>query len=112
MDQQNKDLDARLLEAIEQMRSDLARLASRVEQLEERLDGRSVQASGVPAPPDVATEPEIDAETMMSIAAALAAHLGMTPRIRAIRLLRSDAWAQQGRATLQAIHGNRRAKER
>jgi len=38
------------------------------------------------------------------IGAAIAAYLGKRPHIRQIRLLRSDAWAQEGRTTIQASH--------
>jgi methylmalonyl-CoA carboxyltransferase 12S subunit len=83
----------RILEAIEQLRGDLARLEARIDALEDH-----------PAPAQETDAPAttIDPETMMSIGAALAAYFGKKPRIRSIRLLRSDAWAQEGRATIQA----------
>jgi methylmalonyl-CoA carboxyltransferase large subunit len=43
-------------------------------------------------------------EILLVISAAIAAYLGKKAPIRQIRLLRSDAWAQQGRATIQASH--------
>ena len=98
----------RILDAIEQIREHLAHLESRVAQLENGPAKRGAAPDGA----DTAPAARIDHETMMSIAAAIAAALGKSARIRSIRLLHSDTWAQQGRATLQAIHGQRRPKER
>jgi methylmalonyl-CoA carboxyltransferase large subunit len=58
-------------------------------------------AGRTPAPP--AAEP-LSEELVMVISAAIAAFLGKRPHIRQIRLLRSDAWAQQGRTTIHASH--------
>jgi methylmalonyl-CoA carboxyltransferase large subunit len=41
---------------------------------------------------------------VLVISAAIAAFLGKKPHVRQIRLLGSAAWAQQGRATIQASH--------
>jgi methylmalonyl-CoA carboxyltransferase large subunit len=81
---------ARIAEALEALRGEVARLSERVAALEGR-------AAKPPAE-------EVSEETVMVIAAAIAAFLGKRPHIRQIRLLRSDAWAQQGRATIQASH--------
>jgi methylmalonyl-CoA carboxyltransferase large subunit len=43
-------------------------------------------------------------ELLVVISAAIAAFLGKRPHLRQIRVLGSAAWAQQGRATLQASH--------
>ena len=94
MDGQHDDA-GRLREALEQLRGDLARLESRIAQLERG-------AAGTAVPPPAEDPDAIDAETMMAIAAAIAAYLGKKPHIRSIRLLRSDTWAQEGRATIQA----------
>jgi methylmalonyl-CoA carboxyltransferase 12S subunit len=93
MNETNNDL-SRLLEAIEGLRADFARLESRVAQLEagaERTTGEAGEESD-----------RIDNETIMAISAAVAAFLGKQPHIRAIRLLSSDTWPQVGRATIQA----------
>jgi methylmalonyl-CoA carboxyltransferase 12S subunit len=94
MSENNEDL-RRLLETVEQLSGQVARLEDRLAHLEARGD----------TPPEAAvvvTPERIDTETMMTIAAALAAYLGKKPRIRAVKLLRSDAWAQEGRTTIQA----------
>jgi methylmalonyl-CoA carboxyltransferase large subunit len=41
---------------------------------------------------------------VLAISAAIAAWLGVQAHIRQIRLIRSPAWAQQGRVTIQASH--------
>jgi methylmalonyl-CoA carboxyltransferase 12S subunit len=92
MTQNNNEL-GRILDAIELLRGDLARLEARV---------ASLEGPGVPAGPPDPHAGRIDPETMMAIGAALAAYFGKKPRIRSIRLHRSDAWAQEGRTTVQA----------
>jgi methylmalonyl-CoA carboxyltransferase 12S subunit len=52
-----------------------------------------------PAPREEATE-----EVMLVIAAAVAAFLGERAHIRQVRLLASEAWAQQGRVSVMASH--------
>ena len=59
----------------------------------------TLEAAAAPASADRLSE-----ELVLVIGAAIAAFLGKRPHIRQIRLLRSDAWAQQGRATIQASH--------
>lgn len=68
----------------------------------ERLEAATVASrppSAPPAPAEEITEAEI-----IAVSAALAAYLGVRPRIRQIRLLSSAAWAQQGRVSIQASH--------
>jgi methylmalonyl-CoA carboxyltransferase 12S subunit len=100
-----------LLVILEQVQTQLAVLAERVELLE---SGRSIQqpAAAVTAAP-VAMEPPpvkkpaspaITEAEILAISAALGAYLGVRVRIRQIRLLSSSAWAQQGRASIQASH--------
>jgi methylmalonyl-CoA carboxyltransferase large subunit len=86
---------ARLTEAVEALRRELARLGDRVAALE-----------GVhePAAPPAPAADGLSEELVLVISAAIAAYLGKKPHIRQIRLLRSDAWAQHGRATIQASH--------
>jgi methylmalonyl-CoA carboxyltransferase large subunit len=43
-------------------------------------------------------------EEILAISAAVAAYLGVRVRIRQVRLVASGAWAQQGRASVQASH--------
>ncbi len=81
-------------DALEALRREVARLGERVAALEARV-----------APPPPAPSAEVlSEETLLVISAAIAAFLGKKAPIRQIRLLRSDAWAQQGRTTIQASH--------
>jgi methylmalonyl-CoA carboxyltransferase large subunit len=86
---------SRLVDAVESLRREVGRLSERVAALEA---GRS---AGVPPAP--AAE-GLSEELVLVISAAIAAYLGKKPHIRQIRLLRSDAWAQAGRTTIQASH--------
>jgi methylmalonyl-CoA carboxyltransferase large subunit len=85
---------ASVAEALEALRQEVARLGERVAALEER--------AGMAAK-EPATE-ELSEEILLVLSAAIAAYLGKKAPIRQIRLLRSDAWAQQGRTTIQASH--------
>jgi methylmalonyl-CoA carboxyltransferase large subunit len=61
-------------------------------------------AAAVPtAEPEKAAD-EFSAELLLVLSAAVAAYLGKRPHIRAVRLLGSSAWAQQGRVFVQASH--------
>jgi methylmalonyl-CoA carboxyltransferase 12S subunit len=53
------------------------------------------------APPSRET---ITEEELLAISAALAAYFGVRVRIRQVRLISSQAWAQQGRVWVQASH--------
>jgi methylmalonyl-CoA carboxyltransferase large subunit len=52
----------------------------------------------------VAASAGISEVEMLAVSAAIAAWLGVRAHIRQIRLIRTGAWAQQGRATIQASH--------
>ena len=101
-------MDSELKTILEQIRSDLGNLAARVERLE-RGDARAVEtqpanghAAAVVAEPPV--EEGITEETLLAISAAIAAYLGERVHVRQIRLISSSAWAQVGRASVQASH--------
>jgi methylmalonyl-CoA carboxyltransferase large subunit len=85
----------RLADAVEALRGEVGRLGERVAALEAARPAVSAPASAAG---------ELSEELVLVIGAAVAAYLGNKPHIRQIRLLRSDAWAQQGRATIQASH--------
>jgi methylmalonyl-CoA carboxyltransferase large subunit len=93
-----------LLQAIESLRGEVARLSSRVAALE-GSNHESVARFALPPKKkeaDVATATD---ETLITvISAAIAAYLGVQPRIRQIRLVGGTSWAQQGRVTIQASH--------
>jgi methylmalonyl-CoA carboxyltransferase large subunit len=57
-----------------------------------------------PPPVDAAPHEEITEETLAVIAAAVAAFLGERAHIRQVRLVASEAWAQQGRVSVMASH--------
>jgi methylmalonyl-CoA carboxyltransferase large subunit len=94
---------ARVIDGLEALRQELARLSDRVAALEAmaEIKPRAVSpASGAGA----ADTAGLSEDLVLVISAAIAAFLGKKPHIRQIRLLRSDAWAQQGRVTVQASH--------
>jgi methylmalonyl-CoA carboxyltransferase large subunit len=84
MDENKQDELLRLLRGLhDEMRA----LRKRVESLE------------ASQPKRVVTE-----ETVAILSSAIAAYLGVKPRIRQIRLIRSESWPLQGRATIHASH--------
>jgi methylmalonyl-CoA carboxyltransferase large subunit len=91
MEKLNSDSIAKALDAL---RQEVARLGERVAALEARS---ATPAQSMP-------DEELSEEILLVLSAAIAAYLGKRAPIRQIRLLRSDAWAQQGRATIQASH--------
>jgi len=56
-----------------------------------------------PAPAPAAQE-EIGEDILMVIAATVAAFLGERAHVRQVRLVSSEAWAQQGRVSVMASH--------
>ena len=85
---------------------DLARMADALEALRRRVGPpeRAGRGPGRPCRQAARAAATLSEELVMVISAAIAAFLGKRPHIRQIRLLRSDAWAQQGRTTIQASH--------
>ena len=78
-----------------------------------RLEALIVHPAPAPPAPTITTAPtpaepdELSPEIVMVLSAAVAAFLGKRARIRGARLVRtapSTAWAQQGRAFVQASH--------
>lgn len=111
------DLRVLLQEVLEQ----LAELRERVAGLERRASLSGVEAVPVASRPaevqvpaaaekpaasssSLAAESGISEEEVLAISAAVAAWLGVQAHIRQIRLIRTGAWAQQGRVTIQASH--------
>jgi methylmalonyl-CoA carboxyltransferase large subunit len=89
-----------LIETLEALRRQVAALEERIG----RLEGSVPAAPQPAAAPAAPSEEPISEETLIVLSAAIAAFLGKRPRIRSIRLLRSTAWAQEGRAFIQASH--------
>jgi methylmalonyl-CoA carboxyltransferase large subunit len=90
---------ARVADALESLRREVARLGERVAALEAVAPPAPARLAQLAAPAEGLSE-----EILLVISAAIAAFLGKKAPIRQIRLLRSDAWAQQGRTTIQASH--------
>lgn len=94
---------------IEELRAEIRALSERVARLE-APEAPAPVAAPVVAPvaePEPAPAPppeEISEEILMIIAAAVAAFSGERAHVRQVRLIRSPAWAQQGRVTIQASH--------
>jgi methylmalonyl-CoA carboxyltransferase 12S subunit len=61
-------------------------------------------AALAPLPPPAAAREEIGEEILSVIAAAVAAFLGERAHVRQVRLVASEAWAQQGRVSVMASH--------
>ncbi len=98
MSKENPGL-ADVVQLLESLRADVARLGERVAKLEA---DQARPAAAAPAQSPVAAT--LGDETLMIISAAIAAFLGKKAHIRQIQLLGSDAWAQQGRVAIQASH--------
>ncbi len=95
---------AELVDVLEALRGEVARLGERVSALESRVIAASVPLPATPPVPSRPKSEPLSEELVIVIAAAVAAYLGKKPHIRQIRLLGSAAWAQQGRVTIQASH--------
>ena len=83
------DVSQEILSALQRLREEVSQLGQRVAALESSQQTR---------------EAAIDEELILTISAAVAAYLGVKPRIRQIRLVSNPEWGQQGRATIQASH--------
>jgi methylmalonyl-CoA carboxyltransferase 12S subunit len=98
-----------------------ADLVARIAELEVRMvrleAARDAAAAGLVAPtPAVPARPaattaaptaaheEVTEEVLMVIAATVAAFLGERAHVRQVRLVASEAWAQQGRVSVMASH--------
>jgi methylmalonyl-CoA carboxyltransferase 12S subunit len=79
-------------------------LEARVQRIEEQRSVPTQAAPDLPASQPVLAEDWISDDTVAVITAAVAAYLGVRARVRHISLNGSDAWAQQGRASIMASH--------
>ena len=82
---------------LEELRAQIAELASRLERLER---GEAVEVAEAPE----SVSARMTEEEMLAVSAAIAAYLGVRAHIRQIRLVSTSAWAQQGRVSIQASH--------
>lgn len=101
--------------SLETLSQQIATLQRQIEALTARL--AQVEAPAVPnqvpaaAAPGQTVQEGISEETLLAIAAAVSAYLGKRAPIRQVRLVSSQAWAQQGRAFIQASHRIERKPE-
>ncbi len=93
---------------LESLKGALAAILSRISSLEASIQPAPAAPEGAPAAAPAGTaaaeQEEIGGDVMLAIAAAVAAYLGKRAHVRAVRLARSGAWAQQGRVFIQASH--------
>lgn len=91
-----------LSDQIQALQSQIEALTARIAQIEGFGSKPVPQPAPVTAAPTV--EEGINEELLLAIAAAVSAYLGKRAPIRQVRLVSSQAWAQQGRAFIQASH--------
>jgi methylmalonyl-CoA carboxyltransferase large subunit len=92
---------------IEELRAEIRALSERLERLEAQIPLAPIAAEAqapLAAAPAEPVHEEISEEILMVISAAVAAFLGERAHVKQVRLIRSPAWAQQGRVTIQASH--------
>jgi methylmalonyl-CoA carboxyltransferase large subunit len=94
----------KLAATLDELKAQIAAISERVAALEGPVAPAPapVEATPAPAPPQI--EEEISPEILMAISAAVAAYLGERPHIRAIRLVGTSRWSQEGRVSIQASH--------
>ena len=83
------DVSQEILSALHSLREEVGQLGQRVAALEAFQETQHAA---------------VDEELILTIGAAVAAYLGVKPKIRQIRLVSNPQWVQQGRATIQASH--------
>ena len=84
------------------LEAQIAELTRRLAELESR-NAPATPVAVQQAAPAPAVE-GITEEEVLAISAAVAAFLGVRAHIRQIRLVSGNAWAQQGRVSIQASH--------
>ena len=83
------EVSQEILSTLRSLREEVDRLGQRVAALEAFQETQ---------------ETAIDEELILTISAAVAAYLGVKPKIRQIRLVSNPQWVQRGWATIQASH--------
>ena len=81
----------------------LEQLSAEIAQLKQMISALTARLASMEAAPKAAEE-AVSEETLLAIAAAVAAYLGHKPKIKQVRLVRSPQWAQEGRVSIQASH--------
>ncbi len=77
--------------SVAELQRTVSELASRVEQIEARLESLPAEP---PIPPDI----------LLVISAAVAAYLGQRAPVRFVAARRDSGWSRQGRAAVQTSH--------
>ncbi len=97
---------AELAGTLQQLQAQMAEISRRMQELEKEDAGGSGENSAAAIPVQTAEAPPaaITEEELLAISAAIGAYLGVRAHIRQIRLLSTNAWAQQGRVSIQASH--------
>ncbi len=80
------DVSPEILSTLKDLRSEVSQLSQRVAALE------------------AGQQPANEQALVLAISAAVAAYLGVTPKIRQIRLISNPQWVAHGRATIQGSH--------
>lgn len=93
----------KLAKTVEALQAQLAELTAKIALLEGEVPEPSQPAPAEPqqAPPAPESIPE---EILLAISAAVAAYLGERAHVRAVRLISTSRWSQQGRVSIQASH--------
>ena len=94
----------KLAAAVEQLQTQVVALTERLAKLEAPEQAPISVAAPPPVAEPVPVEEEIPAEILLAISAAVAAYLGERPHIRAVRLVSTTRWSQEGRVSIQASH--------
>jgi methylmalonyl-CoA carboxyltransferase 12S subunit len=89
-----------VVELLEDLRTRVAALSARVASLEKP----PVVAAATPPAPEASVREIVTEEELLAISGALAAYLGVRVHIKQIRLISSQAWASEGRVSIQASH--------
>lgn len=98
----------KLAAAVEQLQAQVAALTERLAKVEGPAAAPEAEPGPVAkaaAPPQAApAREEISPEVLLAISAAVAAYLGERAHIRAVRLVSTTRWSQEGRVSIQASH--------
>lgn len=94
-----------ILDVVQEIRTELSLVRDRIDRLEAdaapAATAPSGEASAAPGDEPAIHAPGVDPEVVMTIAAAVAAYLGKKAPIRSIHLVGTEAWAREGRSTMQ-----------
>jgi methylmalonyl-CoA carboxyltransferase large subunit len=105
----------KLAAVVEELQKQVASLSERLAKLEPPFAAETkahvITGPGVPAAATLPAEAvtrgqhqEIPPEILIAISAAVAAYLGERAHVRAVRLISTSRWSQEGRVSIQASH--------